>query len=65
MGKKIAVNGFGRIGRNFLRACLGNEGVEIVLSVAFRKSSLLSKSITEKLGKETSEKIGNLLKGFF
>ncbi len=30
MGKRIAINGFGRIGRNFLRACLGNEEIEIV-----------------------------------
>ncbi len=30
MKKRIAVNGFGRIGRNFLRACLGNEEVEII-----------------------------------
>ncbi|MBI5789368.1 MAG: type I glyceraldehyde-3-phosphate dehydrogenase [Candidatus Schekmanbacteria bacterium] len=30
MGKRVAINGFGRIGRNFLRACLGNDKIEIV-----------------------------------
>ncbi len=30
MGKRIAINGFGRIGRNFLRACLDNENIDIV-----------------------------------
>ena len=30
MGIKVAINGFGRIGRNFLRACKGVDGIEIV-----------------------------------
>ncbi len=30
MAVKVAINGFGRIGRNFLRACVGNEEIEIV-----------------------------------
>ena len=33
------------------------EGVEKVLNVALRKGKLLSKSVTDKLGKETSEKM--------
>jgi glyceraldehyde 3-phosphate dehydrogenase len=27
---KVAINGFGRIGRSFLRACLEKEGIEVV-----------------------------------
>ena len=27
---KVAINGFGRIGRSFLRACLQKEGIEVV-----------------------------------
>ena len=27
---KVGINGFGRIGRNFFRACVGNEEIEIV-----------------------------------
>ncbi|MFZ8787455.1 glyceraldehyde 3-phosphate dehydrogenase NAD-binding domain-containing protein, partial [Thermocrinis sp.] len=27
---KVAINGFGRIGRTFLRACLQKEGIEVV-----------------------------------
>jgi len=30
MAVKVAINGFGRIGRNFFRACYGNENIEIV-----------------------------------
>lgn len=30
MAVKIGINGFGRIGRNFFRACLGNPDIEIV-----------------------------------
>ncbi len=30
MAIKVGINGFGRIGRNFFRACLGNDGIEIV-----------------------------------
>ena len=30
MGIKVGINGFGRIGRNFLRACYKNEDIEIV-----------------------------------
>ena len=30
MAVKVAINGFGRIGRNFFRACYGNEDIEIV-----------------------------------
>ena len=30
MPVKVAINGFGRIGRNFFRACLGNPDIEIV-----------------------------------
>ncbi len=30
MAVKVAINGFGRIGRNFFRACVGNEEIEIV-----------------------------------
>ncbi|MBF0564856.1 MAG: type I glyceraldehyde-3-phosphate dehydrogenase [Nitrospirae bacterium] len=30
MAVKIGVNGFGRIGRNFFRACMGNKDIEIV-----------------------------------
>jgi len=30
MKKKIAINGFGRIGRNFLRLSLKNPDVEVV-----------------------------------
>ncbi len=30
MGVKVGINGFGRIGRSFLRACLGYEEIEIV-----------------------------------
>jgi len=30
MAVKVAINGFGRIGRNFLRACRGEENIEIV-----------------------------------
>jgi glyceraldehyde 3-phosphate dehydrogenase len=30
MAIKIGINGFGRIGRNFFRACLGNKDIEIV-----------------------------------
>ncbi len=30
MAVKVAINGFGRIGRNFLRACVGNQEIEIV-----------------------------------
>jgi glyceraldehyde 3-phosphate dehydrogenase len=30
MPVKVAINGFGRIGRNFFRACLSNEDIEIV-----------------------------------
>jgi glyceraldehyde 3-phosphate dehydrogenase len=30
MAVKIAINGFGRIGRNFFRACQGNEEIDIV-----------------------------------
>ncbi len=29
MGIKVGINGFGRIGRNFLRACIDNEELEI------------------------------------
>jgi len=30
MPVRVAINGFGRIGRNFFRACLGNDEIEIV-----------------------------------
>lgn len=30
MGVKVGINGFGRIGRNFLRTCVGDEKLEIV-----------------------------------
>jgi glyceraldehyde 3-phosphate dehydrogenase len=30
MAVKVGINGFGRIGRNFFRACLGHDDVEIV-----------------------------------
>ncbi|MGA1843133.1 MAG: type I glyceraldehyde-3-phosphate dehydrogenase [bacterium] len=30
MQVKVGINGFGRIGRNFLRACVGNKDIEIV-----------------------------------
>ena len=30
MALRIGINGFGRIGRNFLRTCLGQDGIEIV-----------------------------------
>jgi glyceraldehyde 3-phosphate dehydrogenase len=30
MAVKIGINGFGRIGRNFFRACMGNPDIEIV-----------------------------------
>jgi len=30
MAVKVGINGFGRIGRNFFRACVGNEEIEIV-----------------------------------
>ncbi|GAB6072559.1 type I glyceraldehyde-3-phosphate dehydrogenase [Venenivibrio stagnispumantis] len=30
MAVKVAINGFGRIGRNFLRACRGEKNIEIV-----------------------------------
>ncbi len=30
MAIRVAINGFGRIGRNFFRACYGNENIEIV-----------------------------------
>lgn len=30
MGVKVAINGFGRIGRNFLRACKGVDDIDIV-----------------------------------
>ena len=30
MALRVGINGFGRIGRNFLRVCLENEGIEIV-----------------------------------
>ena len=30
MAIKIGINGFGRIGRNFLRSCLGNDDIQIV-----------------------------------
>lgn len=30
MKKRVGINGFGRIGRNFLRASLGNDNIEIV-----------------------------------
>lgn len=30
MGLRVGINGFGRIGRNFLRTCLGESGIEIV-----------------------------------
>ena len=30
MAVRIAINGFGRIGRNFFRACQGNKDIEIV-----------------------------------
>jgi glyceraldehyde 3-phosphate dehydrogenase len=32
MPVKVGINGFGRIGRNFLRACIGNEDIEIVVT---------------------------------
>jgi glyceraldehyde 3-phosphate dehydrogenase len=30
MGVKVAINGFGRIGRNFLRACRGVEDIDVI-----------------------------------
>lgn len=30
MALRVGINGFGRIGRNFLRTCLGQDGIEIV-----------------------------------
>jgi len=30
MGVKVAINGFGRIGRNFLRACRGVDGIDVI-----------------------------------
>lgn len=30
MALRVGINGFGRIGRNFLRTCLGESGIEIV-----------------------------------
>jgi len=30
MAIRVGINGFGRIGRNFLRTCLGNDSIEIV-----------------------------------
>ena len=30
MAIRVGINGFGRIGRNFLRTCIGESGIEIV-----------------------------------
>ncbi|MDH5637582.1 MAG: type I glyceraldehyde-3-phosphate dehydrogenase [Nitrospinota bacterium] len=32
MAVKVGINGFGRIGRNFFRACMGHDDIEIVLA---------------------------------
>ncbi|MFN7065002.1 MAG: type I glyceraldehyde-3-phosphate dehydrogenase [Aquificaceae bacterium] len=31
MGIRVGINGFGRIGRSFLRACYGHESIEIIM----------------------------------
>ena len=31
MRVKVGINGFGRIGRNFLRACIANKDIDIVV----------------------------------
>ena len=30
MAIKVGINGFGRIGRNVLRSCLGDKGIDFV-----------------------------------
>lgn len=42
MAVKVAINGFGRIGRNFLRACQGVEGLEIIAINDLTDSKMLA-----------------------
>lgn len=48
MGVKVGINGFGRIGRAFLRACIGYEDVEVVAvnDLTDTKTLCISSSMT-------------------
>ena len=63
MAIKVAINGFGRIGRNFFRACYGNEDIEIVgindLTDAYTLAHLLKyDSVHGKFNGEVKAKDG-------
>ncbi|RMD55571.1 MAG: type I glyceraldehyde-3-phosphate dehydrogenase [Nitrospirae bacterium] len=66
MAVKIGINGFGRIGRNFYRACMGNPDIEIVavndLTDAKTLAHLLKyDSIIGNLKADVSVKEGNIV----
>jgi len=66
MGIKVGINGFGRIGRSFFRACRGYEEIEIVavndLTDSFHLAHLLKYDSVHGLYEgEVSAKAGNLL----
>ncbi|MBN1615529.1 MAG: type I glyceraldehyde-3-phosphate dehydrogenase [Deltaproteobacteria bacterium] len=42
MGIKVAINGFGRIGRYLIRACLGHDGIEIAAVNSRAKPAILA-----------------------
>jgi glyceraldehyde 3-phosphate dehydrogenase len=42
MAVKVGINGFGRIGRNFLRACKGNKDIDIVAANDLTDSKTLA-----------------------
>ncbi len=65
MAIKVAINGFGRIGRNFFRACVGNEEIEIVgindLTDAYTLAHLLKYDSVHGKFNGTVEAKGNSL----
>ena len=59
MGIKVGINGFGRIGRSFLRACYGYEDIDIVAITALTDTPTLIPIITHYKPTHTpGEKLG-------
>jgi glyceraldehyde 3-phosphate dehydrogenase len=66
MAVKVGINGFGRIGRNFFRACMGNKDLDIVavndLTDAKTLAHLLKyDSVIGNLDADVTTKEGNLV----
>lgn len=66
MGVRVAINGFGRVGRSIIRACLGRKDIEIVAVNTRAKPEILAHLLTYdsvhgKIKAEVSLKNGSLV----